>query len=76
MQPKYLNSLIIFNCRLVRVFKLPVGGGNSIPHKLGFLEISLPQSLVPTCMLILNLMLINLFIIFFYSTCNLFCVAK
>ena len=47
------------------VFKLPMGEKISIPHKLGFSKIFPPQSLLPSCMLILNLMLINLFIILF-----------
>ena len=37
----------------------------SIPHKLGFSEISSPQSLLPSNVQISNLMLINLFIIVF-----------
>ena len=37
----------------------------SIPHKLGFSEISPPQSLLPSNVQILNSMLINLFIIVF-----------
>ena len=40
-------------------------GEISIPHKLGFSEISPPQSLLPSNAQILNLMLINLFIIVF-----------
>ena len=40
-------------------------GEISIPHKLGFSEISPPQSLLPSNVQILNLMLINLFIIAF-----------
>ena len=40
-------------------------GKISIPHKLGFSEISPPQSLLPSNVQILNLMLINLFIIVF-----------
>ena len=80
MQPKYLNTShlfffskrtyilkctsfsFIFKCRLV--FKLPVGE-ICIPYKLGFSEISPPQSLLLSCMQILNLMLISLFTIFF-----------
>ena len=78
MQPKYLNtSYLFFSLRTLiysyahffffkccLVFKLPVGN-ISIPHKLGFSEISPPQSLLSSCMLILNLMLNNLFITFF-----------
>ena len=37
----------------------------TIPHKLGFSEISPPQSLLPSNAQILNLMLVNLFIIVF-----------
>ena len=40
-------------------------GEISIPHKLGFSEISSPQSLLPSNVQISNLMLINLFIIVF-----------
>ena len=40
-------------------------GEISIPHKLGFSEISPPQSLLPSNAQILNLMLVNLFIIVF-----------
>ena len=36
----------------------------SIPHKLGFLEISPPQSPLPSCMLVSNLISINVLIIF------------
>ena len=42
-----------------------VVGEISIPHKLGFSEISSPQSLLPSNVQISNLMLINLFIIVF-----------
>ena len=52
----------IFKCLLV--FKLPVGE-ICIPHKLGFSEISPPQSLLSSCMLILNLMFNNLLSFFF-----------
>ena len=80
MQPKYLNTsylyfplntliylnkqlfLYFLKCRLV--FKLSVGE-ISIPHKLGSSEISPPQSLLSSIAKILNLMLINLFIIVF-----------
>ena len=80
MQPKYLNTLYLYfplntliylNKRLFSLFlKMPPsiliarGGEISIPHKLGFSEISPPQSL-PSNVQILNLMLINLFIIVF-----------
>ena len=40
-------------------------GEISIPHKLGFSEISPPQSLLPSNVQILNFMLINLNIIVF-----------
>ena len=40
-------------------------GEISIPHKLGFSEMSPPQSPLPSCVLVLNLILINVFIIFF-----------
>ena len=43
----------------------PYWGEISIPHKLGFSEISPPQSLLPSNAQILNLMLVNLFIIVF-----------
>ena len=81
MQPKYLNTLYLYfplntliylNKRLFSLFlKMPPsiliarGGEISIPHKLGFSEISPPQSLFPSNVQILNLMLINLFIIVF-----------
>ena len=55
--------------------KLPVGG-ISIPHKLGFSEISPPQSLLPSNPQILNLMLVNLLVIVFYYVCISLCVAK
>ena len=58
---KCTSFFFIFKCRLV--FKLPLGE-ISIPHKpVGFSEISPPQSLLPSCMLILNLLLNNLFFI-------------
>ena len=53
---EFLNSAQYLNC---------LWGEISIPHKLGFQEISPPQSFLPSSMLILNLILINLFIIFF-----------
>ena len=53
--------------------KLPVGG--ILPHKLSFLEISPPQSLLPSNLQILNLMLINLCIIVFIMLV-FHCVAK
>ena len=54
---KYRSFFFIFKCCLV--FKLPVGRNLYIPHKLYFSEISPPQPLLPSCMLILNLILIN-----------------
>ena len=80
MQPKYLVTLYLYfplntltylnkrlflhflKCRLVLNYPW---GKISIPHKLGFLEITPPQSLLPSNVRILNLMLINLFIIVF-----------
>ena len=80
MQPKYLNTLylcfplntliylindfFLYFLKRRLVFKLPVGE-ISIPHKLGFSEISPPQSLLPSNVQIFNLMLINLLIIVF-----------
>ena len=55
--------------------KLPVGE-ISFPYKLGFSEITPPQSLLPSNVQILNLILIKLFIIVFYSACSSLCVAK
>ena len=69
--------------------KLPVGE-ISFPYKLGFSEITPPQSLLPSNVHILNLMLPrdyegdphsllmlpSLFIIVFYPACNSLCVAK
>ena len=52
-------------------------GEISIPYKLGFLEISPPQSPLPSYLIILNL--INPFIIVPYYACllcNLLCVAN
>ena len=58
---KCTSFFFIFKCRLV--FKLPVRE-ISIPHKpVGFSEISPPQSLLASCVLILNLLLNNLFLI-------------
>ena len=58
---KCTSFFFIFECRLV--FKLPVRE-ISIPHKpVGFSEISPPQSLLASCVLILNLLLNNLFFI-------------
>ena len=91
LQPRYLNTLYLYfplntliylNKRLFSLFlkispsiKLP-GGDISIPHKLGFSEITQPQSLLTSNVQILNSMFINLFIIVFYSVCNPLCVAN
>ena len=58
---------LVLNCRLV--MNCP-WGEISIPHMLGFSEITPPQSLLTSNVHILNLMLINLFNIVFYSVCN------
>ena len=59
-----LKNHAIFQERLAS-WKRGKSGEISIPHKLGFSEISLPQSLLPSNVQILYLMLINLFIIVF-----------
>ena len=41
-------------------------GEISIPHKFGFSEISAPQSPLPSCMLVLNLILINVLLSFLF----------
>ena len=77
MQPKYLNTLYLYFPLNILIYlnignrlffissiKLPVEE-ITIPHKLGFSEISPPQSVLPSNLPILNLMLINLFIIVF-----------
>ena len=59
-----LKNHAIFQERLAS-WKRGKSGEISIPHKLGFSEISLPRSLLPSNVQILHLMLINLFIIVF-----------
>ena len=59
------NVLDVATCMQCWGLAMLAMGEIFIPHKLGFSEISPPQSLLPSNVQILNLMLINLFIIVF-----------